>query len=175
MEIIMPLYDSISMVGGPFDSTYVVETVQGFPRGNRAVYAAFLASMISCFITDGVLNTGSGDLAVSVESDLSVSVAAGCAWARGYMARLDTPAVFELTPGNTFTVCVRFNITGGEANVAVFKNDSGTLPVRSSGTFDLLLARVTVPTGATAITSDMIADLRSSTSCGYVASRLTGA
>ena len=172
MEIIMAIYESKPMVGGPFDSTSVVETVQGFPKGNRAVDAAFIASLISCFVTDGVL--GTGDFAVSAGDGLSVSVAAGCAWARGYMARLDTPATFELTPGCTFVLCVRFNISGGEATLSAFKNDS-SLPVRSSGTFDLVLARVEVPTGASAITAAMITDLRSGSSCGYVASKLGGA
>ena len=41
--------------GGMFDSTSVVETVDGFPRGDKAVDAAFFARMMRCFYRDGVV------------------------------------------------------------------------------------------------------------------------
>ena len=44
--------------GGMFDSTSVVETVDGFPRGDKAVDAAFFARMLRCFYRDGVLRRG---------------------------------------------------------------------------------------------------------------------
>jgi len=47
-EIIIPVN------GGMFDSTRIIETVEGFPRGDKAVNAEFFAKMISCFYKDGM-------------------------------------------------------------------------------------------------------------------------
>ena len=49
---------SIPVFGGMFDSTTVVDTVNGFPRGDKAVDASFFAKMISSFYSDGVLSGG---------------------------------------------------------------------------------------------------------------------
>lgn len=100
----MAIIASEKIGGGPFDSLNVVEVVNGFPRGDRAVDAAFVASMISSFISDGVCPDPEGRFCVTPSDDLSVAVDVGCAWARGYMITSSAPITFSLEPGHTYTI-----------------------------------------------------------------------
>ena len=53
---------TINVPGGMFDSTKIVETADGFPRGDKAVDAAFFARMMQCFYSDGVVRPGDGGI-----------------------------------------------------------------------------------------------------------------
>ncbi len=54
-------------------------------------------------------------------------------------------------------------------DVLLSKEDGAALPLRSSGYYDILLWKVTIPAGATQITQDMIEDLRPNENyCGFV-------
>lgn len=167
----MTVYESREIPGGPFNSTSIVEDETGLVRGNKAIDAAFAASMLQCLISDGI--TEKTDFAVLPGGNFAISVEPGCAWARGYMARSDEAELFHLSPGESYTVCVRFNIFAGEATVTVFTDDNGTSPVRSDGTYDLVLARIKIPDSAPYVSSSMITDLRGNADyCGYVTSKL---
>ena len=65
--------------GGMFDSTSVVETVDGFPRGDKAVDAAFFARMLRCFYRGGLAVVPAG-------GGIAVQVRPGVAWIGGRMA-----------------------------------------------------------------------------------------
>ena len=47
----MTVYNQVS---GFFDSTKIIDTVEGFPRGDKAVDAEFLADFVATFFSDGV-------------------------------------------------------------------------------------------------------------------------
>ena len=157
--ITLPVY------GGMFDSTEVVEEVGGFPRGDKAVDSEFFAKMISCFYKDGVLGTSS--FAVTPGSGLTVQVSSGVAWIRGYMAWQKTAASLTLAAGSTWSICLRLNQAAGEFTL-VATDES---PLNTANVRDLILAEVTVPSGASSISASSILDTRTDANkCGVVTS-----
>ena len=155
--------------GGMFDSTSVVETVDGFPRGDKAVDAAFFARMLRCFYRDGVLRPTDGGLAVvPAGGGIVVQVRPGVAWIGGRMAYLDEAASFTLTAGHLYAVTLRLDLDLRRFTIEV-EEDTGTAPLRGTTVTELLLARVNVPMQATAVTAAMITDKRmDETVCGAV-------
>lgn len=168
----MAIITEIDLTGGPYDSTSIIDTVNGFPVGNKAVTSAFVASMIASLIGDGVVDTGNGELSVVPGGRLSVKVKPGTAWVNGYMARLDGELTFELSSGHEYTVYLRQNYGLGEAVIGVFEDNDGTIPVRFYGMHDIILGKVKIPAGALTINESMITDTRADSSlCGFVTSK----
>lgn len=160
-ELVLPVY------GGMFDSTEVVETVGGFPRGDKAVDSAFFAKMIECFYKDGVF--GEDSFAVTAAGGLAVSVSAGIAWIRGYMAWQKSAMTITLAAGTSYSVVLRLNTAAGEFSL-VAKNGAVT---NNSSIKELVLAEITVPSSASAVTAAMITDTRGDRSkCGVVTSTI---
>lgn len=162
---------SIPVYGGMFDSTEVVESVNGFPKGNKAVDAAFFAKMIETFYADGILATGDygqDSFKVTPKAGLTVTVAPGIAWIRGYMAWMKTAQNIVLSPGHSYTIVLRLNTASGEFTL-VAAEDNLSLPMNTDLIRDLVLAQITVQSSCTALTSAMITDTRSDVAkCGYV-------
>ena len=165
-DITTPIY------GGMFDSTSVEETVNGFPRGNKAVDSAFFAKLISCFYSDGVFTGGSYDstgFKIVPGGGLTIRANPGIAWIRGYMAWQKEAAALTLTPGFSYSVVLRLNIPAGEFSLCA----TTTAPEDSDSIKDIVLAEIVIGSDAAAITEDMISDTRGdSTKCGYVTSTL---
>ena len=108
---------SLPVFGGMFDSTTVVDTVNGFPRGDKAVDASFFAKMISSFYSDGILNGGEyagNGFGITLSGGLTVTVAPGIAWIRGYMAWMQAAQSFTLSAGHVYTIVLRLNAASGE-------------------------------------------------------------
>lgn len=161
-EIIVPVN------GGMFDSTEIVESDGGFPRGNKAVDSAFFAKMISCFYRDGVL--GGDSFVPGAGGGLSLKISGGVAWIRGYMAWQKSDTLITLAAGNSYTVALRVDVTAGEFKL-IATTDADYVPENSENIADLVLAEVKIPSGATALDGDMITDTRGDgTKCGYVTS-----
>ncbi len=154
---------SKAVYGGMFDSTSVAETVNGFPRGNKAVDSAFFAKMIECFYRDGVLGDSFG---ISAGGGMTVTVGTGIAWIRGYMAWQKEAVSLTLTPG-TWNILLRLNLAVGE--FTVIATESGA--VNTDLMRDLVLGKVVIPAGSTAVTASMISDTRGDRAkCGIVTS-----
>lgn len=161
-----------SVKGGMFDSTSVVETPSGFPRGNKAVDSAFFAKMISSFYADGVLRDGG--YAVTPSGGMSISVGGGVAWIRGYMAWLEESVSATLEAGKAYAVLIRLNIPAGEFKLIITES-TATLPTRTDNIIDLIIAEISVPAKTTAVTAAMITDTRAdSDKCGYVSNAVEG-
>ncbi|MBE6568901.1 MAG: hypothetical protein E7658_01615 [Ruminococcaceae bacterium] len=159
---------TIQVNGGMFDSTSVVETVDGFPRGNKAVDAAFFAQMMRCFYADGIIRPGDGAFAVSPGNGTSLQVSPGCAWILGHMAWLKEAATLPLSPDHTYTVCLRLHPAAGYFTLESVEDDT-SLPRRDGEAWDLVLAKVTLAADAGAVTEAMITDTRmDKTLCGPV-------
>jgi len=161
---------TMEVFGGMFDSTEVVETVGGYPRGNKAVDSAFFAKMISCFYKDGVL--GSESMAVTPGDDMTIKIGEGIAWIRGYMAWNKQAASFAVASNTSYAVILRLNTASGEFKFIVTDQIESAI---SNGEYirDLVLATVAVPSGATEITADMITDTRADKQkCGIVTSTI---
>ena len=161
-EIIVPVN------GGMFDSTEIIETVGGFPRGNKAVDAAFFAKMISCFYKDGVWRESS--FVPSAKNGMTIKIGGGIAWIRGYMAWQENETALTLASGTNYAITLRLNIAEGQFYIFA-TTQPNTVPQRTENVVDLVLAEVSIPAGAVEITGDMITDTRGDTAkCGYVSS-----
>ena len=164
-DIVLPVY------GGMFDSTTVVETVNGFPRGDKAVDSSFFAKMISSFYSDGILAGGGyaqDGLRVTAAGGMTVTAAAGVAWIRGYMAWVREPQSFVLSAGHRYTIVLRLNTAAGEFTL-VAAEDTADLPTDTELIRDLVLAEIVVQGGCTEVTDAMITDVRSDAAkCGFV-------
>ena len=162
---------SLPVFGGMFDSTTVVDTVNGFPRGDKAVDAAFFAKMISSFYSDGIL--AGGDYAkngfkITLAGGLNVTVEPGIAWIRGYMAWMQSAQTFSFRAGHVYTVVLRLNAASGEFTL-VAAEDADSLPTETEMVRDLVLAEIRIPAQTTILTDSMIFDTRSEPSkCGFV-------
>jgi len=158
---------TISVLGGMFDSTTVVETVDGFPRGDKAVDASFFAQMMQCFYSDGVIRPMEGYLQVTAGDGMRLQVAPGCGWISGHMAWIPEPVTAEVEAGHSYLVLLRLHRTDGRFTLE-FAEDQTDL-TRTDAVWDLLLASAAVPAGSAAVTADMIEDKRlDETVCGAV-------
>ena len=145
--------------------------------GDRTYDADSFSEWLTKFFTTGVFN---GELQVSASSGLTVSVASGYANINGKVRFFDTATSITLSAASATypridTIVVERNDTNREITLkAIAGGYSGnspvpTAPVRSGGVYQLVLAQITVPAGATAITAVNIKDTRmDSTLCGYV-------
>ena len=159
--------------GGIFNSTKVVETVNGFPKGDKAVDAAFFAKMLSCIVSDGIVRGEGEEFKVYPGGDLSIAVTTGAAWGNGYMGVSEEDVYFELDQGHEYTVFLRFNSTHGKAELMVYEDDHGVIPMRNGSLCDLVLARVTVCENDVEVTDTMIEDVRDEVGlCGFITSKI---
>jgi len=162
---------TISVLGGMFDSTKVVEVVDGFPRGDKAVDSAFFAQMLRCFFSDGIIRPDSGTLAVEAGEGMLLQVSPGCGWIQGRMAWIKEPAVLPVEAGHSYLVTLCLHREDGQFSLDC-REDVADLR-RTDRLWDLLLARVQVPADAESITADMITDCRVDPEvCGPVISPL---
>ncbi len=158
----------ISVYGGMFDSTEVVETVGGFPRGNKAVDSEFFAKMLACFWADGIF--GEDSYRVTAGEGLSVNVAPGIAWARGYMAWQKEAVNLPLSAGVSYTVVLRLNTAAGEFAL-VLSDSADYIPQKTDSLRELVFASISVPDGAASVSEADITDRRlDSAVCGVVTS-----
>lgn len=156
---------SASVYGGMFDSTEVVENVGGFPRGNKAVDSSFFAKIISCFYSDGLF--GEDSFKIKRSGGFTIKTDGGIAWISGYMAWQKSELTLTLSPGVSYYVTLQLNIPAGEFSLCA----SSDTPVSSESIKHLTLAEITIPSGASGITDDMINDTRAdSNKCGFVTS-----
>ncbi len=158
---------------GLFDSTEIVETIDGYPRGNRAETADFFAKYFSNFIDNGVFTEASTSFQVLTAGGMNVTVKKGSCFINGYMAFDDEDEVFTLTAGHTHWFVQRAHlITGGDITKTwIVDAAEGELPLRDGVYYDLLIAKVVIPAGTNSITDEMITDYRyDKTVCGAVTS-----
>lgn len=155
---------------GFFDSTSY-ETVDNIPIGNKAKDQTFFARYFASFIKNGVFTLNS--FAPTVSSGMTLSVSAGQCFINGYYAFDDEAETKTFTTDSTqheYWLVQRCDTANGEIN-AIWITDpaSGLLPTRDGAIYDLVLCKVTIPGGATALTVSMIEDCRSDeTLCGIV-------
>lgn len=144
-------------------------------NNDRVYDASDVARFLSKFFTNGVFNNS---LAVSSNDNMTVSVATGNANINGYgyenteLLTLDIDeADSEL--GRIDSIIVRLDLTNRQITTMVLTGLTATTPsqptiTRSGNIYDLRLANISVPTGATRITTDMITDTRFGADCGNV-------
>lgn len=177
----MTLLDSF-----PFDSNPdLVYDDDGYPRYDRAVGATILRSTFEKFFTDGVFPSPAGAMQINKGDGLAVTVNPGIFIIKGAMGgamagsdpwslTLDTAA----PQGNTcYAIMVRFdnNETTRSLYLRVVKGEAASTPTppepdqTSANVFEYRLGYVTVPNGATDLTSATVTNEVGLSTCPYAA------
>ena len=144
---------------------------------DRVYYAADFASHMAEYFTNGIFNNG---LKVVSNNDMSISIQLGSANINGYKYKLDTkPKVIEVANADGIlnridNIVIRLDIPNRQITAEIIKGDfaeNAIAPVLSRGAsvYDLRIAKINIPAGTTAITTDLIEDTRfNSSDCGNV-------
>lgn len=145
-------------------------------NGDRVYDANDFSEWLKKFYTTGVFN---GDLAVTASGGMTVSVSSGYVNIEGKVKFFSTPTTLTIaTAGGTYeridTVVAECNYSDREITVKVVTgaysaSPKATAPVRTAAAYQLVLAEIDVPAGATEITQKNITDMRTDSSvCGLV-------
>lgn len=173
---------STGQISGFFDSTKVIETVEGFPRGDKAVDAGFVADFVSTFFSDGVARDYGDAFRVTADgaSGGVVSVGSGRCLIRGRFAYDGSPETLDIgfsESDRTVIIAQRLDVTTA-VNAAITKTVITAVtdvPVSTNTVQDIWLARVVIPGGTVNITQSMITDLRGTEFCPWVIAPMASA
>lgn len=146
--------------------------------GNDRLYDAdSFSEWLSKFFTTGVF---ANELQVSATSGLGIAISPGYANIEGKVRFFDEISYLTLSPANPSypridTVVIERNNTNREITLKIVTGSlSGstpraTSPIRNSAIYQLVLAEISLPAGATAITQSNVKDKRlDSAVCGIV-------
>lgn len=146
-------------------------------NGDREYTSDFLAKWVASFLSNGTYN---GELAVTADgSAMNVTVPAGRAWINGYYYRNDGGFTLPIDNADGILnridlVVLRWDVNERSITAQVIKGTPASTAaapriVRTAEQYDLKLAEISVPAGATAITQNLITDTRlDDTVCGIV-------
>ena len=157
----------MSFRAGLFDSTEIVQSVNGYPQGNKAETADFFAHYFAGLVGDGVPQTPTDNLQVVATSGMVVRIKPGSIYIKGYHGWLAEPEDITIESSaqvRTVYVGARLNLTTGEI-VPYY----GTTIVRTDAVYEMPLAKINIQGSAVSITDDIITDLRGNPEyCGYI-------
>lgn len=155
---------------------------------NNIDYTAEDAELFHCTRTSGIWAENSFSISVT-GADNNVTIGKGIAWINneefsGKVAALKSAEVVDLgvadgTYPRIDVVALQFNVNNNATDIIVKKGTAGSQPVRpaivrTGSTYELYLASVYRPAGATVITASNITDLRMDSSvCGLMADSVT--
>lgn len=149
---------------------------------DRSYDADSFSDLLKKFFTTGVFE---GELQVSAVSGMGLSVSAGYANINGKVMMFEqTPLTVGTADGTYYridSVIIERNDTDRQFYIKIVQGTTGTessvtgvTPVRSGVAYQLVIARIKVRPGATAITQADITDTRADANlCGYVAGTVT--
>lgn len=143
--------------------------------GDRIYDAADIAGFLHKFFTNGIFNDS---LAVTSNDNMTVNVASGTANINGYSYENTAALTLDInTADNELnridSVVLRLDLSNRQITAIVLEGTSATTPsqpsiTRTGNIYDLRLANISVPAGATRITTEQITDTRFGTDCGNV-------
>lgn len=163
---------------GLFDSTYVVEDVSGFPRGDKAVDASFFAKQNSTFYSNGIAKTSDDAFWVSADgaSGLKVKINPGYCLISGYVAYNDEQAEISFDfsgEEQSWIIAQKLDFTNPvEAAITLVKIPVSGEPSFTITTGELWFAKVVIPGGTVNVTQQMITDYRTTSFCGWITTAL---
>lgn len=152
--------------------------------GDRTYNADQISSMFEGLISDGIYESVGDAYIVTASSGMVVNVGTGRAMLMSKWVKNTAPigvtisAAHVLLPRYT-AVVLRLDISNREITVTTIDGTAASTPskpaiVRNNSYYDLLLAYVYVPAGATAISQANIEDQRANTTyCGWVTGIIT--
>lgn len=148
---------------------------------DRKYTADQLAEFFSYLLGNGISASVENNFAVTPSSGMSVNVAAGFAWIKGFWVKNDSS--FELSdtvvPSSGYRkdlVVLRFNRNNRSISPMIIQGEVAQVapaPIpeykRTTGEYDLVLAMIDIEAGNSSITAAMITDLRTDeVYCGVV-------
>ena len=152
---------------------------------DRTYSSADYCDNLATVIKNGVRYSSDNDLVVTPGNAMAITVGIGRAWINGHYLYNDT-AYTSLTIATAPTggqsridrVVARLDtsLAAREISLEIIQGTAAQNPIapaltRNDAVYDLCLAEITVPAGATAITADMITDTRADgTICGWASS-----
>lgn len=144
-------------------------------NNDRVYDASDVARFLSKFFTNGIFNNS---LAVSSNDNMTVSVATGNANINGYGYENMETLILNIGEADSElnridSIIVRLDLANRQITTMVLEGLTATTPSQPSITrngtiYDLRLANISVPSGTTRISADMITDTRFSSDCGNV-------
>ncbi len=165
MSLTSAFFDA-ELVGGEYDRVYSAE---------------HFAEYFAAFIANGVFPDPATNLQVvaNIPSDMTVLVKPGLGWINGYYCNNDGNYSLTISPASgtlprVDAVVLRWSRSNRSISLDVKTGTANANPVapsleRSSDTYELMLASITVAAGATSIAQASITDKRpDSTVCGWV-------
>ncbi|MBR6725537.1 MAG: hypothetical protein IKL81_00960 [Clostridia bacterium] len=160
----------MALRSGLFDSTEIIESASGYPRGNRAENAEFFARYFSRFVGNGVYASPSDGFLVKAGDGLNVKIMPGDAFINGYFAFCTEEQIISLFSGveeTVYRIVLRMNRILGCISLEVL--DDNIALTRNENIYELALADVRVGASASYIMQSDIVDLRfDSELCGMV-------
>ena len=145
---------------------------------DRTYLAEDIASYFASFVGNGVYANSADNLKVVPSDAMTVAVKAGKGWIKGYYYENDSDLAFLLdnadgAKGRIDSVVLRLDLTNRYLRVFVKKGALATNPVaptltRNADVYELQLATISVPAGATAMTEAQITDTRVDSAVGGV-------
>lgn len=155
---------------------------------NNIDYTAEDAELFHCTRTSGIWAEDSFPISVT-GADNNVTIGTGIAWINneefsGKVAALKSAEVLDLGIANSThpridVIAIQYSANNNATDVVIKKGTPATNPVRpaivrSGAVYELYLASIYRPAGATAITASNITDLRMDTTvCGLMADSVT--
>ena len=146
---------------------------------DRVYYAEDFAEYFIPFFTNGIFNNGCQVIADKNNMSVDVSVGRGFINGYRYYNKIAKNLVIENADGvlnRIDNIVIRLDLTNRTITAQVVKGTFAEEPQapdlqRDSVIYDLRIAKINVPAGATSITQDMVTDTRFITSdCGNVIS-----
>lgn len=147
---------------------------QDLGEGNfdRVYNSADLAHYFSLFVGNGVFLNPTTSLQVSSQPtpNMSIKVALGSGWINGYFITVTSPETLTIPTAHGSlpridSILMRLDLGTRQIKLVVSPGTAASSPqpnslIRTGNYYDLELAQITVPAGATSITQSLIRDTR---------------
>lgn len=152
-------------------------------NNDRLYSANEFAEYFATFIGSGVFPSPTTSLQVQPDSGLTIKVKAGKAWINGYYFVSDADESISLSDDPVLPridrIVLRYHISNREITLVHKPGTPASSPsapsvIRDAQMIEYSLATISIPAGASTITSGMITDTRSNgAECGFVTSTIT--
>ena len=153
-------------------------------NSDRTYNADQISNMFEGLISDGVYESVGSAYLVTANSGMIVNVGTGRALLRAKWAKNDAPVSVEITAANAIlprytAVVLRLDVANRAISIETIDGSPTSTPtkpsiLRTDSYYDLLLAYILVPAGATSISQSNIEDMRANTTyCGWVTGVVT--
>lgn len=162
----------MSMIYGLFAAEASVDE-SGEVVYDRSVGDEYFAELFSALAQNGV--AGSSFEVTADGTSMTVSVSSGRALIEGHFCYDKAPAVLPVSAASVArTDLVVLRLDEEQRMISLVLSEGTAAPLRSENVYELAIARIDIPAGASAITQSLITDLRADLEfCGYAGSRVS--